>query len=499
MQKIYSALQLHELHRLALEQMGLTRSDLYERGAMAFVQALGQLYRSAPKPYIFAGPHTCGAYTLAIARLLWEAGYQPEVYIFHSQGRLMPDVVEQQQRLIEAGYTPHEVSSVFSPPRLSSGALIIDGLFGSELTKPLEGGFLALVKFFNRSGYDIISVDLPSGLFADSDALAQSSEVVHATHTLTFETPRLSMLLSECAPYIGRWQVLPLGIDETVHEGLETPYMVQTEAILNQSLQHRKIFTSKYDYGVGLLVGGQYGRFGRLALSAKAALMMGCGELEVMLPSEGEQILQTLTPEVMTLPPEMLDTSLGAYRAIGFGSGADSWLTAERFKRICQGYGHPMVLDDMALRLIGKDNNLLNYLPEDSILLISSQMRATLLGMHHSDLGYIQSATDLSTRHKLTIVLKGTYPSIVRPSGIAYFVTSGNAGMASAGMGDVLMGMILGLLTRGYEPLTACLLGCYLQGSAADLYAVRHSAEGMTASALLDSIPDSLRQLYGEG
>lgn len=497
MQKIYSALQLHELHRLALEQMGLTRSDLYERGAMAFVQALGQLYRSAPKPYIFAGPHTCGAYTLAIARLLWEAGYQPEVYIFHSQGRLMPDVVEQQQRLIEAGYTPHEVSSVFSPPRLSSGALIIDGLFGSELTKPLEGGFLALVKFFNRSGYDIISVDLPSGLFADSDALAQSSEVVHATHTLTFETPRLSMLLSECAPYIGRWQVLPLGIDEAVHEGLETPYMVQTEAILNQSLQHRKIFSSKYDYGVGLLVGGQYGRFGRLALSAKAALMMGCGELEVILPSEGEQILQTLVPEVSTLPPEML-TSLGGYSAIGFASGAEGWLTAERLRRSCHGFRRPMVLDDMALRLISKEPNLMGYLPEDSILLVSMQQRAELLGIHYSDYNYIHAAIELSNKHKLTIVLKGTYPTIVRPSGNVYFVTSGNAGMTSAGVGDILTGLILGLLTRGYEPLTASLLGCYIHGTAADLYAVRHSAEGLTASALLNSIPDVLHQLYSK-
>lgn len=477
--------------------MGLSMSDLYERGAIAFVGAMGQLYRSAPKLYIFAGPHTCGAYTLAIARHLWEAGYQPEVYIFHRQGRLMPDTVDQHQRLVEAGCPVHEVASVFSPPKLAGHELIIDGLFGSELTKPLEGGFLELVKLFNRSGCDIVSVDLPSGLFADSDTFSQSAEIVRATHTLTFEAPRLSMLLAECAPYVGRWQVLPLGIDETVHNRLQTPYMVQTDTALEGALHHRKSFTTKYDYGVGLLVGGQYGRFGRLALSAKAALMMGCGELEVILPSEGEQILQTLVPEVSTLPPEML-TSLGGYSAIGFASGAEGWLTAERLRRSCHGFRRPMVLDDMALRLISKEPNLMGYLPEDSILLVSMQQRAELLGIHYSDYNYIHAAIELSNKHKLTIVLKGTYPTIVRPSGNVYFVTSGNAGMTSAGVGDILTGLILGLLTRGYEPLTASLLGCYIHGTAADLYAVRHSAEGLTASALLNSIPDVLHQLYSK-
>lgn len=500
MDKIYTALQLQELYREASTHTGLAPSDLCERGAIGFVNAFNQLYRSNALVHIFAGPRDNGAYALAIARLLHEAGRSIRIYLFFHQGKLSDLCEDQRLRLVAQGASVQEVTTQFDPPSFAPGQLIIDGLFGSECVHPLEGGFAALTDLLNGSGLDIVSVDLPSGLFADDNSGNDLRHIVRARHTITFVAPRLAMLLEENKSYIGHWQVIPLAIKESVHQQIHTRYHLQSEQMLSQALRQRATFASDGDYGRALIVGGGAGRYGQLALAARASLYAGCGEIEVLTDEAGASIVQTITPEATTIASDHTTVpNLRGYDAIGIGmANVAEVLTLPLLRGILSVSSSPMVLDRGAIELLATEPELLGRIPRESILLIGHRHRNQLLGRRYSDLDYIEQACSLASKHGLTLVLKGTYTAVCRSSGHVFFNSTGNAGMNTVATSDVLAGLLVGLLARGYEPLTATLLGCYIHGMAGDLCAGRLSMESLTASALLAEVPTVFRHLYAD-
>lgn len=498
MSKIYTASKLYELYRLSASKGNLSALDLCERGAIAFTRAFALLHRSGSLIHIFAGPGDTGASALAIARLLSEAGRTVRTYLFYQQGRLSDLCQEQLALLREVDTAVEEVTSQFEPPTFYPGQVIIDGLFGSDLTRPLEGGFASLVQLINSSGLEIVSIDLPSGLFAEDNSINNSKAIIRANHTLTFEVPRLSMLLAENERYVGQWQVLPLGISEHIHQQVASQYYLGEEELLSRVLKPRQAFSHKDDYGRALLIGGSSGRYGHLALASRAAFVAGCGSVEVATDARGAMVLHSLTPEAIALEDSALhELPLREYSAIAIGTASsEACLTPDQLRDICAAYRRPLILDATAIDLIISEPDLIKILPEGSILLIAQRQRSGLLRTRYTDLDYLYEASDLAERSGLTIVLKGTYTMICRSTGNVFFNTTGNAGMACAGVGDVLTGLLLGFMARGYEALTAPLLASHLLGMAADQCAARYSMESLTASQILDAIPSALRQLY---
>ncbi|MDO4692706.1 MAG: NAD(P)H-hydrate dehydratase [Porphyromonadaceae bacterium] len=505
MNKIYSPLQLQELYQAACQRGELTPTDLIERIAQRFVYAFSRLYSSGQRRiHIFAGSGTNGAYALAVARLLRERNYRPEVYLFYRQGKLSEACETQRQRLAGTEVPMTEVSTEFRPPHFQTGELIIDGLFGGELTKPLSGGYALVVDKINQSGLPVVSIEIPSGLYAEDNSTNPLEQVIRATHTIAFESPYLALLFGESAPYVGQWQVLPIGFDEALHRSVNSRYYLQSEQSLGMSLLERKPFADKHSYGSALLIGGSTTKVGHLLLTLRAALRSGCGELTVHTLSSLASSLQIAQPELLASLAgeqefEQLPKHLAHYQTIAIGTAmGESAMSEGLFRQLMTSCARPMIFDDWAIERFAQNRALLDLVPRGSVLLCSRRDQDRLFGGQTSSLERVELAKQLASRLDATIVLKGAYTAICRASDNVYFNTTGNAALARSGSGDVLTGLLLGLMTRGYNSLIATLLACYLHGQVADLCAARQSMESVLPSDLINHIGEALRQLASD-
>lgn len=501
MTNIYSAIQLKHLYQEATVRMGIGLEDLVERSAQGFVHLFGQYYRQG-EIHLFAGPELNGAIALAVARMLSERRYPIEVYLFYQQGRISEETEQERNKLQELGISINEVSNKFSPPTLRANSLIIDGLWGHELACKLEGGFSALVKWINQQSNEVVSIDLPSGLFADDNAHNHLPSVVRANRTITFETPRLSMFLSEHRERIGSWHVVPLGINSELHEDKVCYHRCINEAMLAPLLSPRKSFSLVSDYGPALLSVGEMASPVTMGYVALAASLVGCSSLWIYSKMSNSLALQLTAPHarLMDANTEMKQVynpnHLRPYKAIALGLAYDeASLDYDGLHCLFSSYRKPIVLDGYAINLLAESPSLLDYIPEQSILMLDTNSRELLLGVEYSDLSYLEAAQAFSSKHKVTLIIRGTYTTIVRNTGTIYFSLAGNEGMRRDGINELLTGLVLGLIARGYDTLTASLLGVYLWGTAADNYAGRYSSECLSPKALLDEIPSVWKHL----
>lgn len=503
MNKIYSPLQLQELYRAACQRGSMTHTDLVERIAQRFVYAFSRLYSSGQRAvHVFAGAGDNGAYALAIARLLRERNYRPEVYLFYRQGRLSEACEAQRQRLLGVEIPLTEISTEFRLPIFSSGEIIIDGLFGGEVVQPLSPAYRAVIDRINQSGLPVVSIEIPSGLYAEDNSTNPLESIVQATHTIGFEAPYLALLMVDSAPYVGQWQILPIGIDEELHRAIETRYYLQSEQVLTRSLLKRSVFGSKSEYGTALLIGGAPSSAGHLLLALRAALRSGCGELQVHTLEPLLLGLQMAQPEVLgsvagrehfeTLP----SGQLARYRCIAIGTAMrQGAMTEDLLRQLMLHFARPMIFDDWAVALLISNRSLLDSVPQGSVLLCSSADQRRLFGEHRTAIERLDLARQLAARLDVTIVLKGAYTAICRASENVYFNNTGNPALARSGSGDVLTGLLLGLMGRGYNALVATLLACYLHGLSADLCAARQSVESIVPSDLINHLGEAMHQL----
>lgn len=496
MSQVYSTAHIAKLYSAATSVDHLTIDDLAERGARAFVSAFSARYRGVSLVHVFAGPYECGAYALATARQLHEAGYQVRIYLFYISGMVHGVSSHQVKLLEELDLDIQHVLQSFTRPTFATGQVIVDGLFGAELQQPLSKGFAQLVSHINASGLDVVSLDLPSGLMADGSTPPHSTEVIRAHHTFTLERLKLGMLMPTHTDYVGQWHVLPLGISDQAHREVDTSYFEQSEALLGSYLRPRKINATRQDYGHALIIGGCPERYSYLALAARAALYGGCGAISTFAPDGSANILQSITPELEVLPMPSSFGALRGYTAIAVGTAAHHGMSVEVIQGILKHYNAPLILDDLAIDCLAQEPALLAILPTHSVLLVAQAQRPKLVGMQSSDVAYLQEACELASKYHLNIVLKGVNTAICTAAGNVYFNTSGNAGLATRASGDILTGLILGLVARGYDTLTATLIGCYLHGRSADQYAARYSMESLTPSQLLDELPRAIADLY---
>ena len=501
--KIFTSAQIHELDKYTIENEPVSSIELMERAAKALTQAITDRWAATTPVVIFAGSGNNGGDALAVARLLADQGYQVVAYLFNISGSLSPDCAANRQRLKDNKRVKEfiEVINEFDPPRLEAHMLVVDGLFGSGINKPLAGGFASLAKYINASPCQVVSIDVPSGLMTEDNTFNVRANIIRANQTLTLGQPKLSFLFAENQQFVGQLRVLDIRLSQEGIAKLETPYIMLEESDVRACMLARPAFAHKGQMGHGLIIAGSYCMAGAAILATQACLRAGAGKVSVNTPRRNISILQTAVPEAVIQPSseetiyaEAVETD--EFDAVGIGPGlGQSEQTAIALISQLRRTQCPLVVDADAINILGNHRAWLQQLPKGVIFTPHPKEFDRLEGHSADSYERLTKACNLARRIQGYVVLKGHHTAICLPSGQVLFNTTGNAGMATAGSGDVLTGIITGLLARGYKQQEACVVGVYLHGLAGDLAASDLGEESLLASDIIRYLPQAFKRL----
>ena len=517
--KILPVEKIREADAFTIEHEPVDSIDLMERAASKVYEWF--MKRCKTKEVyvkIFCGIGNNGGDGLALARMLYFTGIIPEVFIVRISDKMSRDCEINYNRLkdcrdvtlvaSEAEVPMYDIFSEDDFPIIKDNEIVIDAIFGSGLNRAVEGFAAELIKHLNNNNAIRIAIDVPSGLFFSGgqqttdngqQSIAHSSQltahsIFKADYTLSFQFPKLAFMFPENDVYVGQWEVLDIGLHKDYIDNVETLNFYTTEDMAMPILRKRTKFSHKGTYGHALLVAGSSGKTGAALLSAEACLRTGVGLLTVHLPKDALLPMQVYLPEAMT----SIDKSetycseindILPYTAIGVGPGfGKNPETVILLKKIIQEATQPLVLDADALNIIADNPTWLAFLPNNTILTPHPKEFERLFGRTNNSYERLELQRQMSVTHNIIIVLKGAHTSITFPNGTCFFNSTGNPGMATAGSGDVLTGMILSFLAQRYSPEEAALLGVYLHGKAGDIAAKEIGENSMIARDIIKSI-----------
>lgn len=501
--KIFSSDALQEIDNATCKSQNIDSLQLMERAANVASCEIVSRFLPGQRIVVIAGPGNNGGDALAVARMLIEQGYRNvEIFLFNISGKLSHDCDEERKQLIMIeGVDFTEVTREFIPPYLGADDVVVDGLFGSGLKRPMQGGFVALARYVNESGAYVISLDVPSGLFGEWNDNALRRDMIHANLTLTFQIPRLAFFFEENADILGEWKLLDIDLDQAKMRSLQSNYMLLESRSIRPLLHPRRPFTGKRDYGSALLFCGSTGMNGAAVMAAKACIRSGAGLVTVHGAAGGINILQTAVPEAMFEPDrnEHFITDMTVHhdhQAVAAGPGIGTReQTIDAVESLLKNCKSPLILDADAINCISRRPALLSMLPPNSILTPHIGEFDRLFGEHKSSEERLRKAVEMAKYYNIIIVLKGHFTTIVRPSGEVYFNSTGNPGMATAGAGDVLTGIIASFLAQGYSPKHAAFIGVYIHGLAGDLAEKELGEAGMTATDITTYVGRAIRTI----
>lgn len=497
--KILSAAQIREADRRTLEEENIASLELMERASSAFVRAFVKLYDERQPVYIFCGTGNNGGDGLAIARMLISQQFKVKPFVVGSLEKATPDFLTNKEKLEKFGTVEH-IEAMVQMPEISAEALVVDALLGSGLSRPLTGLHAEVVLAINGSGATIVSVDVPSGIYLDQPS-ETDTPIICADMVITFQVPKLAFMMPASGEFVHHWKLVNIGLSQSYLREVSTPYCFVDSATIARIYQKRNKWSHKGDYGKILLIAGSKGKMGAGVLCARACLRSGAGLLTVQVPVSGYNIIQTAVPEAMALvddsPEEFSKVpALDAFTVVGVGPGLGTTeATRDAFSALLQTVNIPMVLDADALNLLARYPDLLEYLPKIAILTPHPKEFERLVGTWAHDYERLQRQQEFSQKWGVVVVLKGPHTSITASDGTVYFNSTGNPGLATGGTGDVLTGILAGMLGQGYEPFDAAVLGVFLHGLAADLAARELGQEAIIASDLIDFLPKAYQKI----
>ncbi len=495
--KFFSTENIRKADAYTIANEPVASIDLMERAASQLSEWITGKYSEKQSFLIFAGPGNNGGDGWALARLLWLKGFKNiSLFLLDINRSLSPDSEINSKRLKDETAVPViTIKGEKDFPEIKPADTIIDSLFGSGLSRPLDGLSSQLIRYLNTAKKaDVIAIDMPSGLFGEDNAGNSEKDILCAGTTLTFQFPKLSFFFPENAKFTGEWHVLPIGLHPEFIEKEATPYHYLTEGDAVKLLKIREKFSHKGTFGHALLIAGSYGMMGAAVLSARATLRAGVGLLTVHTPRLGVEIVQTSIPEALLSIDESdlffsEHPSLEKYSAVGIGPGiSQKSNTKKAVAGLLQSVKMPVIIDADGLNSLSSIENWQDLLPDQCILTPHPKEFERLFGAFTDSYSRMQFQKKFSQSNKCVIVLKGAHTCITTPDGKAWFNTSGNPGMATGGSGDVLTGMILGLLAQGYSGTASAMLGVYLHGLAGDLSARCYGQYGLIASDIIDNI-----------
>jgi hydroxyethylthiazole kinase-like uncharacterized protein yjeF len=491
--EILSAEQIRAWDEFTMQHEPIMSIDLMERAAASCHRWLEKNGYTGRSFAIYCGKGNNGGDGLALARMLSEAECFVTVFILEFGFKGTDDFQINLARLHQTSAEVRFIQGVDNFHPVTPGDVLIDALLGSGLNRKLEGVAAELVEYLNRSGNEIIAIDIPSGLFVSRSS--KGNVVIQATHTLSFQCFKPAFLMPENALSVGEVHILDIGLHPGYLQQVSREAELLDAGIVRAIFRPRPVFAHKGNFGHALLVAGSFGKMGAAVLGARACLRAGAGLLSCHVPGCGYPILQTTIPEAMVFvdTDDRIQTDFegdpSEYAVVGVGPGIGmEGRTVEFLRELLRGCRKPMVLDADALNILASSAGLWELVPPYSILTPHPKEFERLFGPSSDDYARVSLALEEARRRQCIVVLKGHYSYIAMPGGKGYFNSTGNAGMAKGGSGDVLTGILTGLLSQGYSPGEAALLGVYLHGLAGDLAAATWSQESMLASDLIEHL-----------
>ena len=500
--KIFNFEQLKQGDLITLKNQNISFLDLMERvGGQLFNLIHSRLQGSDVPIKVFCGLGNNGGDGLVVSRLLLENGYNVTTYIVNFSDKRSEGFLKNYDRLKSISKEwPIQLKDDSDFPKIGDQEIIIDAIFGVGLNKPIVDWVLKLMKHLNSSRAFTLSIDIPSGLYLDQ--LPKDLEgVIYANSCVTLQSPKLVFYLPQTAKYIQDLEIIDIGVDRTYL----TKAPAQAEFVVKNTVlgmyKSRNKFDQKWDYGHALLIGGSKGKMGSVSLASEACLRIGAGLVTTKVPTVGLQILQSTLPEVMVEADESVEvissfktnlnpTTIG----VGVGLGTD-YTTVEAFKEFLNTNKLPLVIDADAINILAQNPDLLSKIPATSILTPHSKELERLIGAWEDDFEKLTKTQEFSKKHNVIVISKGAHSQIIYKD-LMYVNSTGNPGMATAGSGDVLTGMITGLVSQGYNTLEAAIMGVYLHGLAADVAVNGMGYQALIARDIIANIGNAFLELF---
>jgi len=497
--KIFSAQQIQKWDAFTMEHNNISSEELMEKAAAASTQWLikNLFPNAALSDYkIICGKGNNGGDGLAIARLLIKEKYSVKIFIVEIGSKESKDFIANLKKL--QGLTPeiYFIKSKVDLPLFEKNDIIIDALFGTGLNKPLDELPAIIVKHINNSKSEVVAIDIPSGMMCDTTS--KELTVIQAGHTLSF-SQKLAFMMAENEKHTGQIHQIDIGLHPAFALSENCQIEITEHLYIKSLIKPRSSFAHKGTFGSAAIIAGSYGMMGAAVLAAKGYLRSGAGKLTTHIPSCGYNIMQTVVPEAMCkisgthfidatdLPNDLDAIGIGP----GIGRNESNTLVLQSIFRS----GIKMVIDADALNTIGLNKTLIQEIPEGTVITPHPKEFERIFGMAKNDFHRLNMAIENAARYKIYILLKGHHTAIISPEGEVYFNNTGNSGMAKPGMGDILTGLITGLLAQQYSQKEACIIAAYLNGLAGDIAAELHSQQALTAIDVINCLGQAWKKL----
>jgi len=498
--KILNAEQMRLADQATIRDTPISSTELMERAADRCVKRILEEKPQADLEFwIFCGVGNNGGDGLVIARLLLALGFKVHTFVLEFSTNFSPDFKINLQRLQDQGYKPEFIRGASESPDIPDSCWIIDAIFGTGLSRAPGGWLREVIGQINCSPSRVISIDFPSGLFSEGP-VEDPESVVQAALTLTFQQPKLAFLLPYASQFVGHWEILDIGLSEDFINRQESCHELIDRQFARRCFRQKGRFDHKGTAGHSLLIGGSFGKVGAVILASKAALRAGSGLVSAYVPKCGYDPLQTANPEVMVEVDDEQFIQFFNFRthptSIGIGPGLGTHIkTKKGFVKFLKSHSDPLVLDADALNIISEHDEIKELIPAKSILTPHPREFERLAGPWANDFDKLEKQQEFANRYNCVVILKGAHTSITQGQNI-FFNGSGNPALATAGSGDVLTGILTGLLAQGYDSLQASILGVFLHGSAADLGIENgESQESFIASDILKYYGRAVKKL----
>ena len=499
--EVLTASQIRAWDQYTIDNEPVSSIELMERAATACFNWIRKKWNKPQHFTIFCGKGNNGGDGLALARMLHNEGYPVEVNILEFGHPGTQDFQYNLHLLHQQGINLRFISSSDLFPNLLINTIIIDALLGTGLNRPVEGLTADLIKWINKSGKQVIAIDIPSGLATDTGS--EGNTVLHSTYTISFQCYKFAFLFPENEKYTGEVNILDIGLLKNYLQTLpETRPKITAADFIRKIIRPRSLFSHKGNFGHALIIAGSKGKAGAAVLASRACIHSGAGLVTAHVPAHALPILQVAIPEAMVIPdihPDICTENsydLSGFDTIAIGPGLGKMReTSDMLKILLEKFNSPVVLDADALNIISANREYLKLIPSSSVLTPHIKEFERLFGKSSNGFERLEKAKKAAETYKLNIVLKGKFSAICTEEGEIYFNPTGNPGMATGGSGDVLTGIMAAFLSKGIPPRYAAIAAVYIHGLAGDITADENSQEFLTASLLIENLGKAFIQI----
>ncbi|WP_185862146.1 NAD(P)H-hydrate dehydratase [Blattabacterium cuenoti] len=506
--KILSLNQIRKVDQYCIDYESISSIELMERASKRCFDWIinSKCFQVLKEPFIIlAGNGNNGGDGLSLAKMLYLYGAKVSVYVVNISNHCSNEFLINKNKILRYRIAFKTIDEGQEFPSLDNNSYLIDAIFGIGFNRSINKYWKFFFNYINEKKFkSVISIDIPSGLFIEKNH-KNFEGIIKATHTLTFEVPKLPFFFPSYSDYVGKWRILNIGWKKHFFNKIHTKNFYIDNAYIHTIYKRkRKKFSHKGNYGHGIIIGGSYGMMGSVILSAKASFRAGIGKLSIYVPSCGYKIIQKSIPEAIVktdinkycIGNIMISTPTDI-NAIGIGMGiGEHPKTAYALESfLLKNKKIPMIIDADAINILSNNLYLLDLLPKETILTPHPKEFYRLCGAWKNDYQKLNILKKMSKKYKIFIVLKGSHTVISTPYGNLYFNSTGNPGMATAGSGDVLTGMIMSLLSQKYSPKEACIMGVYLHGLSGDIVSKKSSEESIISHDIINHIGTAYQKI----